>query len=402
MATNILFVHYGDDWIRGSERTLLDLTRYLQDRKYRPFVWTNNRTLAKQLDLMGIDTELSLFTLMFGWKEPKFDFANWKALIKQGCELIENNNIELIHINSAAPCQWMIAAARIKNVPLVTQVHSDYPARDRLTLGVHLSPHIISVSHFAARSLIQDGYSKSRLSIIHNGIDTRSLLRQAEVNVREKLNIAKHDFVFATVGSLIHRKGVDRILTAMRYVLLEHPNIQLVVVGDGPQKQHLIDQADYLHLSDRIHFIGEQTNVVGWLKGCDAMVSGARSEAFGLVLAEAALAMIPVIAPFEGGIPEFIKHGQNGILYPNHRYAPLAKAMSCVVNRPQLNARLAKAAYRLITEQYDINHSFAKVERVYQHLLSKPCRSNSSIFSTLLPIKTHLSNRLTLVGEHHG
>ncbi|MDN3684770.1 glycosyltransferase [Vibrio sinaloensis] len=55
-------------------------------------------------------------------------------------------------------------------------------------------------------------------------------------------------------------------------------------------RDRLETHADCLHLNEHVHFIGEQDNVIGWLKGCDAFISGARSEAFGLVIAEAALA----------------------------------------------------------------------------------------------------------------
>ncbi len=410
MTTNILFVHYGEDWLRGSEHCLLDLNKYLSQRHYKAHVWTNNRTLVKQLELMGIDNTLSPFSVLSGWKSPKFRISSWLTLVKQGCELLDEHKIQLIHINSAAPCQWMLLAARIKNVPVVTQLHSPYNARDRITLGLHLSPHTIAVSRYAAAELHKDGYPADKLSVIHNGIDTHALLAQPKVDVRYKLSIPKDDFIFATVGSLIHRKGVDRILTAMRHVAFEYPNIQLVVIGDGPLKQRLIDQADYIHLANRIHFVGEQTNVVGWLKGCNAFVSGARNEAFGLVLAEASLAKIPVIAPFEGGIPEFIRHGQNGLLYPNHGCAPLAKAMRCVINSPTICERLSKNAYHLISQQYDVSHSCAKVERVYRHLLTQTSITHRSIFSSLLPVKTYLVKRLSSVageprvirGEQHG
>jgi len=400
MAKNILFVHYGDDWIRGSERCLLDLIKYLDSRAYRPFVWTNNRELTKQLGLMNVPSELNHFPLIAGWKAPRFDVASWLNLIEYGCKLIERENIDLIHVNSAAPCQWMVAAARIKHIPLVTQLHCGYTVRDRLTLGVHASPHVISVSRHVAMPLLRDGYPVENLSVVHNGIDVNLLEAQEKVDVRQTLSISEHDFIFATVGSMIHRKGIDRIMTALRHVTLEHPNACLVVIGDGPLRDKLESQADALHLGDRIHFVREQHNVVGWLKGCDTFISGARSEAFGLVLAEAAIAQIPIIAPYEGGIPEFIHHKDTGILYPNRGIGGMTKAMRIVVNNPNLCRELATRAYQYIHTHHDLEITCRKIEKVYVQLLSHEPKTQLGFFRTFLPLKTFVSNRITMGGQH--
>ncbi|WP_394125530.1 glycosyltransferase [Vibrio hepatarius] len=400
MAKKILFVHYGDNWIRGSEKCLLDLIHYLDNRQYRPYVWTNNEALLAALDSDFVPGETSDFPLLLGWKAPKYDVSEWYRLFKKACDIIERREIDLIHVNSAAPCQWMLAAAHAKKVPLVTQLHSPYPARERLTTGLHLSPHIISVSRYVAKSLLQDGYPEEKLSIIHNGIDVKSLESQPEVHVKTKLLLPEDSFVFATVGSLIKRKGVDRILTALRHVTLEYPHVHLVVIGDGPLRNELESQADYLHLAANIHFVGEQSNVLGWLKGCDAFVSGARSEAFGLVVAEAALAKLPIVAPFEGGIPEFIRHGKTGILYPNYKIAPLANAMRIAVANPNLCQKLGKQAHQYISLNHSLDNSCRRIEALYRQLLSQPQEQARSILHTFSPLKTFVANRLALGGEH--
>ncbi|MEF1174926.1 MULTISPECIES: glycosyltransferase [Vibrio] len=402
MAKKILFVHYGDNWIRGSERCLLDLVKYLDDRQYHPFIWTNNQTLSRQLDIMNIDNEVNQFPLLLGWKAPRFDAANWLNLIEYGCKIIERESIDLVHVNSAAPCQWMIAAAKIKHIPLVTQLHCSYIARDRLTLGINASPHIIAVSKHAAQSLLDDGYPKSNLSVVHNGIDTQSLIDQPKVDVRKQLNIPEDDFVFATVGSLIHRKGVDRIMTALRHLTLEHPNAHLVVIGDGPLRSNLESQAELLRLAHCIHFVGEKSNVVGWLKDCDAFISGARNEAFGLVIAEASLANIPVIAPYEGGIPEFVRHGETGLLYKNVGIRSMTKAMRLVMANPKLSAYLATKGYEHIIAHHDLEVTCRAIEKVYLNLWqNKPIRS-IGVLSTFLPLKAVMARRFSLLGGQHG
>ncbi|MEH0667028.1 glycosyltransferase family 4 protein [Vibrio scophthalmi] len=400
MAKRILFVHYGSDWIRGSEKCLLDQIKYVARLGYYPMVWTNNPSLAKQVEMMSLRCQLDEFPLLLGWSKPRLDVSAWSGLVKKATVMLHKLNVDLIHVNSGAPCQWMIPASRATGTPLVTQLHCPYTARDRMTLGIHLSPHVITVSRYVARTLLRDGFDKRRLSVIHNGIDVTALETQPEVNVRVELGLAADDFLFATVGSLIHRKGIDRIITSLRHVVLEYPNTKLVVIGDGPQRDHLEQQCDYLHLQDHVHFVGEQSHVVGWLKGCDAFISGARSEAFGLVVAEAAIAQIPVVAPYEGGIPEFVQHGKTGVLYVNQGYGPMANAMRNMINSEALRDSVVANAYQHITEHYDTSVACANVERVYRKLIKQKQPKKVGVLRTLLPIKTAISNRLSFGGQH--
>ncbi|NOH79697.1 glycosyltransferase [Vibrio sp. RE86] len=400
MAKRILFVHYGDDWIRGSEKCLLDLVNNLDRQHFTPIVWTNNEALKTELEQSYVTCHQDSFPLLLGWHAPKFDLFAWKSLVTAACAMIDKHRIDLIHVNSGAPCQWMLIAARMKKIPLVTQLHCTYPARERLSYGLNLAPHVIAVSRHVAQNITDDGFPSEKLTVIHNGINTEILEKQVPRNVHQELNIPEDHFIFATVGSLIARKGVDRILTALRHVTLEYPNTHLVVIGDGPLRATLEQQSEYQHLQDHVHFVGEQRNVLGWLKGCNAFISGARSEAFGLAVAEAALAKLPVVAPFEGGIPEFISHGKTGVLFPNHGVAPMAKAMRIVINNPKIAQTLGEKAYHYIIKHHSVAVSCKKIERVYRQLLTEPKSQPRSVVNLFSPVKTFVINRLSTGGQH--
>ena len=75
--TNILFTHFGDDWIRGSERCLLDLLQYLNDDQYTSIVWCNSNVMEREVKKLGITVIKSEFTLLFGWENSKYNFVNY-------------------------------------------------------------------------------------------------------------------------------------------------------------------------------------------------------------------------------------------------------------------------------------------------------------------------------------
>ncbi|MEZ8823847.1 glycosyltransferase [Vibrio amylolyticus] len=391
---NVLFVHYGDDWLRGSEQCLLDLITNIDRVRFTPFVLTNNPSLHEEVLSLGIHSELEEFSILLGWKAPRFSVRSWFEQVKSAKAYIAKAEIDLIHVNSGAPCQWMYTVAKVTNTPMVTQLHSDYSARDRVTLGLHFSPHIIAVSKAITHQLVKDGYPQERLSIVHNGIDVERLEKQPKIDVNKALNIDENSFTFATVGSLIHRKGVDRLLLALRHLILEYPHVHLVVIGDGPQRENLEQQADYLHLSDNVHFVGEQRHVMGWLKGVNGFVSGARQEAFGLVVAEAALAGLPVIAPFEGGIPEILTHKKNAIFYKNNSTAPIVNAMRAVVRNPNSAKTVGSMARQHILDTHTAVHNARGIEKVYSQVMSETRQPTTTVWQAMSPIRTFLSNRI--------
>ncbi|KOE80764.1 glycosyl transferase [Vibrio alginolyticus] len=387
----VLFVHYGDNWIRGSEQCLLDLVTHLNRAQYTPYVWTNCEALHHRMQNDAMHSEYSPFTLLLGWKAPRFSVLGWYRLVKQGIDYIKRAQIDIIHVNSGAPCQWMSLAARITKTPMVTQLHSDYPMRDRLTLGLHFSPHIIAVSKAITEHLRRDGYKRDRLSVIHNGIDVDRLKHFSAVDLNEKLGIADDAYVFITVGSLIHRKGIDRILSAIRHLALEYPNTHLLVIGEGPQRHSLELNADELHINNHVHFVGEQTNVQGWLHASNAFVSGARNEAFGLVIIEAALAELPIVAPRVGGIPEIIRHKQTGLLYENSSIKPLVEAMRAVMKHPYPARALGVRAKQNVLARHTIQHNARAIEFVYEQLLEAQNLPEFSWLAAFRPVKTYIT-----------
>lgn len=398
---NILFVHYGDNWIRGSEMCLIRLFKHLDRDLFVPHLWSNSQALHTHVSERDIFSQHSEFSLLAGWSRPRCDVSGWYHLVKQGLNLIRRNNIDLIHVNSGAPCQWMCLVAKLCNIPLITQLHSDYQLRDRMSLGLHFSPNIICVSKAISLNLINEGYPQNRVSIIHNGIEA-DISKSAPLNVKAKLNLKESDFVLATVGSLIERKGVDRLISAVKLLEHHYPDLHLVVIGDGEQRDELAQQVAKLHLMKRIHFVGEQTNVANWLSGgVDAFISGARTEAFGLVLGEAALAGLPIIAPSTGGIPEFITHNDTGILYENCGVAPIVHAIETLLDDQPLQKKLGTNAFNYVSTQLSIERNTQAIQSLYLAKIAQSSVPKISLLDGLKPLKS-IINHVPSTGGHHG
>ncbi len=368
--TNILFVHYGDDWIRGSERCLLDLISHLDQAAFNPVVWCNSQVLANHFQDLGIKVIRNDFCILFGWKAPRFNLSAYHGQIKAGIKIVKEFNIDIIHANSGAPNQWLAPVSRITTTPLIAHLHSPYLFRDRMTLGIYQATKIVGVSKAVVHSFIDDGVSPDKISVIYNGIDCQRLNKGKEVNSDLGDLIPTSEITLATVGSLIHRKGVDMILQALKYVLDEGIRATLLIIGDGEERDALENLAAQLAISDRVIFLGERDDVQAILRNkADIFISAAREEAFGLVLAEAGLAKLPTIAPCTGGIPEVIENDQTGLLFPPGNIDKLVNRIRYLYTNHNERGRLGKNAYACVRQRFSIQENVRQFENLYRKTL---------------------------------
>ena len=371
----ILFVHYGDEWIRGSEQCLIDLLSNLNRELFQPVLWCNNQAMKKAALALDIEVFCQPFPLLLGWKAPFFDFKGFFKLIKNGRELVNKYNIKLIHSNSGAPCQWLNFVARSSYIPLLAHLHSRYPLRDRLTLGLSQVSKAITVSQPVAQQLLDDGMPDHRVKVIANGIDSKKFQQANAINLRKLLNLEEQDFIIFSTGSLIKRKGMDLLITATALIKKSGLPIKLVIAGDGIEKRNLAAQIAQLGLQSDVFLLGERTDLPGLLKGgVDIFVSGAREEAFGLVLAEAGLNALPVIAPAVGGIPCVIKANETGLLIPvqgsQSMVKQIAENVQQLYHQPQLRKQLGLAAKYHVKRNFLIERNVKNIEHCYLTLLT--------------------------------
>jgi len=375
---NILFVHYGEEWIRGSERCLLDLLCNIDRSHYHPILWCNSNKMAQEAKLLNVEVIEEKFTILFGWKKPKLDIINYLKMVRSAVTIIKKYTIDIVHSNSGAPNQWLLPATKLTKKPLITQLHAPYIFRDRLTLGLYQSDLIVGVSHSVVKPFIEDGMTSDKIRVIHNGIDTKKLKKQQTENLRNLCNIPEDHLVMITVGSLIYRKGHDLILHALRKTLDKDHKVSLVLIGNGEEKSQLKDLAKVLKIQKHVHFLGEKKQVQSFLSGgADLFVSAAREEAFGLVLAEAGLAKLPVIAPSVDGIPEVVDHNKTGLLYQKENITQLEAAILHLIKHKNERIRLGKNGYHKVETVFSIHKNVRQFEAIYNELSTNSEKSNS-------------------------
>jgi glycosyltransferase involved in cell wall biosynthesis len=143
-----------------------------------------------------------------------------------------------------------------------------------------------------------------KIKIVYNGITPR--LR--ELSKDEGIKFSKGEKIIGYVGLLYPGKGLKYLMEAFCKLSNKDPNLRLVIVGDGPEKQNLLDRVLKLDIQNKVIFTGYQKNPIKYIKGFDLMAVPSLVEPFGIVILEAFYVGTPVIGSRVGGITEILKY----------------------------------------------------------------------------------------------
>jgi phosphatidylinositol alpha-1,6-mannosyltransferase len=199
--------------------------------------------------------------------------------------------------------------------------------RDRLVRRcLRGARRLFTNSPFTTREMIDFGIDAARVTEVPLGVDGTIFRPAAADEVRRRYGLDDR-LVILTVGRLIERKGVDRMLDALAGLGDDLPPWTYLVVSDGPRRSALEEQARRLGLDDRVHFCGfvDDNELPAYYNACDLFampnrevrdpVEGSLSvEGFGIVFLEAAACGKPVIAGRSGGAVHAVDDGLSGLL----------------------------------------------------------------------------------------
>ena len=185
--------------------------------------------------------------------------------------------------------------------------------------------------------------------VILNGVDTKrfSPLCIDGSQIKENLHLISNQVVLY-VGRLDPTKFVDTIIIGFPIILKRFPSVKLLIVGDGPQKEDLINLTRKLGISESVLFCGSQPNNIlpMYYSVSDVVVC----PYSGLVLFEAMASGKPIVAYNVEWHSEVIMHMENGILVENLNIDKLANAITLLLTNSTLSHQLGKNAYEYATK----------------------------------------------------
>ncbi len=172
------------------------------------------------------------------------------------------------------------------------------------------------------------------------------------------------------VGSLIPRKAYDTLLHAAAILAASGKTFELLVAGEGPERQRYESLALSLGIAHAVKFVGDHPNVSELLATAEIFAHPAISEGLCNAILEAMAAGVPVVACPTGATPEIIEDGQNGLLVPVQQPPALARAMERLLNDPCLGRRLGQAGAALVRDRFSEASIADEYEAVFHRLIN--------------------------------
>jgi len=373
-----IFFYTDTHFYGGAENQMYLLAKFLDKEKYSVTLICSDfeklKNWTDKFESEGIEViKLSVF--------HKHDPRHYSQLK----EIIKNRKIDILHIHmwNPASCRYALMLANKYNLPTIVTEHDPFELtgfkgyiKSKLIRNIQKIITVSDTNNKVVSHLFPSLAKK--IVTIHNGIDCTwfksQLLGLTEGKIkefREKIFEINEDYkIILTVAELHERKGIKYLIKAMSGVLEENNKIKLIIVGNGPKYNELKQLAMEEGVINNVLFLGFRKDIPQLMASSDLFVLPSKKEAFGLVLLEAGITRLPIIASKTGGIPEIIENGINGVLIPPENPKKLTRSILEIFNDDFKRNSYIEEGYKKVKNSFDAKIMAKKTQEVYDEVLN--------------------------------
>lgn len=286
-------------------------------------------------------------------------------------KIVTESDIDVVIFGAAAPLAFMSKSLRkigVKKIIALTHGHEVWWAKvfpfnfaiKRIAASVD---HLTYLGEFTRKAISKTLSEKSRNKLVRiaPGIDTAHFIPRAD-GFEKRVELGLQDKkIIISVGRLVHRKGQDKLIEAMPTILRKIPNTHLLIVGEGPYKNHLDKLVKKFSLEESVTFVGRilYDKLPTYLSAADLFAMPSRSRFFGLeveglgiVYLEASACGIPVVAGNSGGAPDAVIEGVTGLCVDGTDVNQVASAVIEVCSKAERASHMGAAGRNWIVDQW--------------------------------------------------
>jgi glycosyltransferase involved in cell wall biosynthesis len=360
--------------VGGLERIVVELARVSQRRGHRVSVICIERPGQLAPDIVANGARI------FDLAKPPGRHAQY---VQHARNLLVDLKPDVVHTHQIGAAWYLGPAAQSAQVPVLHTEHGNHllqgrgiadaiQGRLRMALTARNIDTFCCVSKEIAAAVSRwHTVNRAKLRVVANGIATDRRPKSAtNENLRAKLGIPPTAPIVGTVGRLTEVKRQSLLIRAFARAHTSFPDSQLIIVGDGPERQKLEALTSDLGLNRSVHFVGYQQRPEDYLAVIDVFALTSQSEGFPVSLLEAWNAGLAVACSAVGGINEIVRHDENGLLFAAGDEAAAAIALERLIADRTLREQLGRAGQSAVTKQYSLDHMASEYERLYAELIT--------------------------------
>lgn len=351
------------------------LVEVLHDRGYEVHVAARNNLAEK--NGLKLDFVERVYDVPFA-RSPKSK-DNVRAY-KELKKIVEKEQYDVIHCNTpmgGIVTRLVARRARKKGTKLYYTAHGFHFYK-----GASKKSWIVfyPIEKFFSRltdkliTITQEDYELAKrkfhceVARIHGvGVDGKryySVSQEEQLEIRKQFGYADGQKIILCVGELLPNKNQQMIIYAMQKIIKKYPDAQLLLAGNGPEKENLENLIKSLRLTENVKMLGYVTNLQEYQKIADVSVSCSKREGLPLNIVEAMLSGTPVVASVNRGHRELIKNGENGFLINANNYEKMADKVLQILTDMQLYGEIQKNA-NIYAQAYTFRNVKKELEAVY-------------------------------------
>jgi glycosyltransferase involved in cell wall biosynthesis len=311
--------------------------------------------------------DLNFQPLLADQSKRFWDFKAYKKL----ADLIEKGNYDVVQANAGDTLKYAAISKKLYkwNAKLA------FRNANKMSSFIQSKPHLwlnrfflkqmdyaISVSENCRQDLI-GLYPKAK------DISATATIGTFDFGQLKAIETSTDNKIWINVGSFVKEKNQRFLLEVFASYLVEVQENELWLIGDGPLRFHLEEQAKSLGIEQNVKFLGYQKNAVAFIKAADIMVMPSKIEGLPGVILEALSCGTPVIASAVGGIPEVVLNDQNGYVIEGFDKAEYIAKIKKVLDDKNLRQTMNKNAQKLIQEEFLMPKIAKRFEEIYKEIL---------------------------------
>jgi glycosyltransferase involved in cell wall biosynthesis len=360
----------------GAQKYIYDIATNLPNERFSISLITGTPGLL--VEKFNSRKMLTIVVEELGRKiKPLNDINSFFKIIK----ILQKERPDILHVNSSKGGGIGALAGRIVGIKkIVFTAHGwafneDRSFAERLVitffhwLTIMLSHKTIAVSNAVAAGASKLPFTSKKITMIKNSISKVSPLTReyARILLEEYtgINIPKNTTIIGTVSELNKNKGVSYILEALSILKRKGVSFIFIALGDGPEKENLLNLVEKLNLKNSVFLLGFKENAPSLISGFDIFTLTSITESLGYVLLEAGLAKVPVVASAVGGIPEVIENNVTGILVKPRSTLKIATAIESLLSDRGKAGKMALNLNEKVLREFSMSQMLEKTLLVY-------------------------------------
>lgn len=306
-------------------------------------------------------------TRIGGWKGIIFLYKGLQKVLKQ-------YRPEVAHVQYMAPGAIPILLLHLLGMrQIIATAHTAADIYPSLRLVHFVQQHCVRaftcITELAERSFFGTSrlYSEQRQLKKRNHFTIYNAL-PAGISISRQAKSQDRPLTIGVVSRLENIKGMDLVVPAFAQVKAYHPEMQLLIVGDGSLRKQMEEQAHKAGLEEAVEFAGRQPQekLVSYYDRIDILLMPSRSEGFGLTAIEGMARGCVVIAARTGGLPEVVRDGEVGLLHEPEQVKDLAAQINKLIEQPALWKQFSNEAITYVQR-----FSFERFSQLFNNLYQK-------------------------------